>query len=184
MKKKNPILTFGMLIVFFTAGCNINVDSAAESPNLELTVAFQALAIQQTQTALALSQQNSQPQSEPVVIVVTATPEAISAASNTPEPSPTTVQGPEIVNSTLCWIGPGAKYEVVSALSKGQIVQVIGRGSIRGWIIINNPLYNDPCWVQDFDIKLDPSMDLNSLQVIYPPAPPTKTPVPPTPTPP
>ncbi len=52
MKKKNPILTFGMLIVFFTAGCNINVDSAAESPNLELTVAFQALAIQQTQTAL------------------------------------------------------------------------------------------------------------------------------------
>lgn len=178
MKQKSPILIFGMLFVFFTAGCNINIDSA-EAPNLELTAAVQALAIQQTQAALA--QQNNQ--ASPVVIVVTATPEAISAASNTPEPSPTT-QKPEIVNSTLCWIGPGDKYEVVSALSKGQVVEVIGRGSIKGWIIINNPLYNDPCWVQDFDIKLDPSMDLNSLQVVYPPAPPTKTPVPPTPTPP
>jgi hypothetical protein len=178
MKIKGLNLILGVLIAFFTLGCNITIDSSSESPNLELTAAVQALAIQQTRAA-----QTAANPPTAVIIVVTATQEgaAAPASTNTAEPSPTSQQ-PEIVNSTLCWIGPGAKYEVVSSLSKGQFVQVIGRGSIKGWIIINNPIYNDPCWVQDFDIKLDPSIDLAALLVIYPPSPPTKTPVP-TPTP-
>jgi hypothetical protein len=179
MRTKGQIVSILTLIVFFTLGCNINIDSG--SPNLELTAAVQALAIQQTQAAQALSQQNNQNLPPPVVLVVTATPNTASAPENTAEPAPA-AQKPEIVNSTLCWVGPGGKYEVVSSLSKGQTVEVIGRGNTDGWIIIKNPIYTDPCWVQAFDIKLDPNLDIKSLQIFYPPAPPTKIP-PPTPTP-
>ncbi len=135
---------------------------------------MQALNIEQTQAALALTQASSQNQ-PPGAVVVTATPEAATAApENTVEPSAT--PQPQIVNSTLCWVGPGNKYEVVSSVSQGQFVQVLGRGSNGGWIIIKNPIYTDPCWVQATDIKLDPGMDVNSLQVFYPPPLPTNTP--------
>jgi hypothetical protein len=179
MRVKSLNLILGVLIAFFTLGCNISIDTSSGSPNLELTAAVQALAIQQTQAAQAAANPPT-----PVIIVVTATQEAAAApaSTNTAEPAPAPQQ-PEVVNSTLCWIGPGDKYEVVSSLSKGQFVELLGRGSIKGWFIINNPIYNDPCWVQDFDLKVDPGLDLASLEVIYPPAPPTKTPVPPTATP-
>ena len=176
MRNKTLIVPIFTLIVFFISACNINI--ATETPDLALTAAVQALSIQQTQAAQALSQQNSQNQVAPAVVVVTATPNAAAAAeTNTAVPSPT-AQKPVIVNSTLCRVDPGDKYEVVSSLSKGQFVNVIGRGNTSGWIIIKNPIYTDPCWVQAFDIKRDPSVDINSLQVFYPPTLPTKTPLP------
>jgi hypothetical protein len=57
-------------------------------------------------------------------------------------------------------------------------VEVIGRGSIAGWLIIRNPLYNDPCWARASDLKLDASFDINTLQVYTPPPLPTNTPKP------
>ena len=183
MRTKNFIVAIFLLIVFFTPGCSINV--VTQTPDLELTAAVQALAIQQTQSAQMLAQQNNQNQSSPAVVVVTATAEAAPAPVNTNTVAPPpAAQKPEIINSTVCWIGPGNKYEVVSSLSKGQSVEVIGRGDTNGWIIVKNPIYKDPCWMQAFDIKLDPSVDIKSLQIFYPPVPPTKTPLPlPSPTP-
>ncbi len=179
MKPKNRMLILPVVLIAVTLACTINNITISEKPNLELTITAQAVAIQQTTDAQALLQQNNQVQAPPVAAVAD-TP-AAPAATNTPEPTPTP-QKPQMINSTLCWLGPGPKYEVVSSLSKGQAVEVIGRGNTDGWIIINNPLYNDPCWVQSFDIQLDASIDVAALKIFYPPPPPTKTPVPPTPT--
>ena len=104
-------------------------------------------------------------------------------ATATPEPPP---QDPLVLRATLCWYGPGQKYEVISSLHQGERVKLLGRGSISGWYIVENPTYHDPCWVQEADLQVDPGIDQLSLKIFNPPAtkvPPTKKPtdIPPTP---
>lgn len=186
MQPRKPSFTLLLLFILPILACSINNVQISTGPDLQLTVTAQAAAIQQTAAAAAAHQGSDQNTAPPAatqvpptakVIAVTATPGA-AAASATPA-----AQGSQVINSTLCWVGPGDKYEVVSSLSKGQSLDVIGRGNTQGWIIVRNPIYKDPCWVQSFDLQVDPAIDVNSLQVYYPPVPPTKTPVPPTPTP-
>jgi uncharacterized protein YgiM (DUF1202 family) len=111
----------------------------------------------------------------PPLIAFTETPKPTSTSTNTLQPTP---QKPLVLKTTLCWVGPGTKYEVVSGLKQGENVEVIGRGSIEGWLIIRNPTYHDPCWVQASDLQIDASFDINALQVYNPPSLPTKTPKP------
>ena len=95
-----------------------------------------------------------------------------------------TPQNPLVLAATLCWEGPGAQYEVVSALKGGERVELIGQGSIAGWWIVNNPIYHDPCWAQAKDLQIEPGYDTSALKIYYPPPTPTSTPVDtPTPTP-
>ena len=111
----------------------------------------------------------------PLPIEFTETPTPTPTSTNTLQP---TLQKPLVLKTTLCWVGPGTKYEVVSGLKQGENVEVIGRGSIEGWLIIRNPTYHDPCWVQASDLQVDASFDINALQVYNPPSIPTKTPKP------
>ena len=111
----------------------------------------------------------------PPPISFTETPNPIPTSTNTLQPTP---QKPLVLKTTLCWVGPGTKYEVVSGLKQGENVEVIGRGSIDGWFIIRNPTYRDPCWVQASDLQIDPGFDVNALKIYNPPAIPTKTPKP------
>jgi len=164
-------------------GFNISTGPVSAGPDLQLTVTAQALMIEQTRQALSQPQPQPQSQAQPQqpAAASSATPTQTPTATNTPEPSK-----PQVINDTLCWVGPGAKYEVVSSLSKGETVEVIGRGSIAGWLILRNPQYHDPCWVSANDVKVDTSLDLNSLKIFNPPPSPTKTPKPtpvPSPTP-
>ena len=168
MRTKIPLLS-GLLILTILA-CSINNINISTQPDYALTITAQALVIQLTGQAPA---QAAQP--------APANPQAPAAAvpSDTAAPAATaTAQKPLVINSTLCWLGPGDKYEVMSSLSKGQNVEVIGRGSISGWIILRNPRYHDPCWARASDLQIDPSLDLNSLQVYTPPVLPTNTPKP------
>jgi uncharacterized protein YgiM (DUF1202 family) len=111
----------------------------------------------------------------PPPIAFTETPNPTPTSTNTLQPTP---QKPLVLKTTLCWVGPGAQFEVVSSLKQGESVEVIGRGSIAGWLIIRNPTYHDPCWVQASDLQVDASFDINALQIYNPPSKPTKTPKP------
>jgi hypothetical protein len=107
----------------------------------------------------------------------TSAPAAAPAATATPKAES---QDPLVLHDTLCWYGPGQKYEVISSLHHGERVKLLGRGSISGWYIVENPKYHDPCWVQETDLQVDASIDQLNLKIFSPPA--TKIP-PPTPTP-
>lgn len=117
----------------------------------------------------------------------TLTVEPVAVLTDTASPTPTP-QDPLVVRATLCWQGPGPQYDVVSALKQNERVKLIGRGSISGWLVIENPLYHDPCWTAEGDLQVDAGIDLNSLKIINPPPtftptkpPPTATSTPPTP---
>ena len=111
----------------------------------------------------------------PPPIAFTETPTLTPTSTNTIQPTP---QKPLVIKTTLCWVGPGTQFEVVSSLKQGENVEVIGRGSIEGWLIIRNPIYHDPCWAQASDLQVDASFDVNALQIYYPPPTPTRTPKP------
>lgn len=117
-------------------------------------------------------------QTEAAVPQFTSTPIGTAApmATETSVPLPPTPRSPSITRDTLCWVGPGAVYEVVSALQGGSTVELLGRGSIAGWWIVRNPIYKDPCWVRASDIQIDPAYDVSALQIYYPPPTPTFTP--------
>ncbi len=87
-----------------------------------------------------------------------------------------TPQNPLVVADALCWVGPGNVYEVVSAIKKGTRVELLGRGSLAGWWVVRNPIYHDPCWIQDSYLQFDPGYNLSGLQIFYPPPTPTFTP--------
>jgi hypothetical protein len=105
----------------------------------------------------------------------------------TDTPAPTaTLQNPLVLRDTLCWVGPGPQYEVVSALKTNTRVELIGRGIVTGWWVVTNPIYNDACWVQAADVQIEPGFDTSTLKLINPPPTPTFTPTQthtPTPTP-
>lgn len=109
----------------------------------------------------------------PIADTLTFTP--LPTSTEVPSVTPTP-QNPLVLRTTLCWKGPGPLYEVVSALKKDERVELLGRGSISGWWVVNNPIYHDPCWVMASDIQLDPGFDTSNLRVFNPPPTPTKTP--------
>ena len=65
------------------------------------------------------------------------------------------VPNPMILELTLCWLGPGPPYEVVSSLQPNTPVEVLGTGSGGGYIVINHPKHNLACWVKEGVISLD-----------------------------
>jgi len=124
------------------------------------------------ETVSAVQTGNVNTQALPPVTVEVTTP----APTQTGFPTATaTPQNPLVINAALCWVGPGSVYEVVSALKQNERVELLGRGSIPGWWIVRNPIYNDPCWVQERYLQIDPGYDTASLKVFNPPPTPTPT---------
>ncbi len=104
-------------------------------------------------------------------------PVELPSPTDTTAPVATPTPGdPLVLHATLCWVGPGPQFEVVSALKEGERVPLLGKGSLPDWWVVRNPIYRDPCWVQASDLQVDPGVDVNALEIFYPPPTPTWTP--------
>jgi hypothetical protein len=97
----------------------------------------------------------------------------------TPTPSPTEtptlaptssepIKLPVLTVFAGCWVGPGPSYTLISNISKGARVEIIGVGDVPGWYIIRNPYFHNPCWVEAINLKIDPRMDLTIYPVMTP----------------
>lgn len=171
MRARSPLTEAFLLLAILLGACNLP-GAVQELGEAQVAVATRVAASLTARAALAPS----------------ATP--LPAGTATPFPTavqalPTsTPQDPLVLQTTLCWQGPGAQYEVVSALKVDERVELIGQGSLSGWWIVDNPIYHDPCWVQAKDLYIEPGYVLSGLEIYYPPPTPTFTPVDtPTPTP-
>jgi predicted outer membrane repeat protein len=74
------------------------------------------------------------------------------------------IPNPYVLEATLCWVGPGPAYETVGSLQPGTQVEILGTGEGGGYIVVNNPRYNRPCWVKEDDIDPD-GFDLSNATV-------------------
>ena len=91
----------------------------------------------------------------------TSTPPPVVFISCTPVPPLPT---PVILNLTVCWNGPGEGYEAISSIEENTFVEVLGVGVDGNYIVITNPRYNRPCWVNEIDIELF-DLDLAGLPI-------------------
>ncbi len=103
-----------------------------------------------------------------------ASPEGL--ATVTPTPSNST---PTVVEDTLCWKGPGSHFDVVSALTVGTEVEILGRGVEGDWWVIDNPRYPGVrCWAPGEAIEVEPNYEYPSTLFEIPPLPtPSPTPI-------
>jgi predicted outer membrane repeat protein len=88
-----------------------------------------------------------------------------------------TIPNPYVLEVTLCWVGPGPAYETVSSLQPGTQVEILGTGEGGGYIVVNHPTHNLPCWVKEDDIDPD-GFDFSTATVHARPLLPTDTPYP------
>lgn len=152
-------LAFSLLILALSA-CNI----PSNAPNAEATRLAATLFVAQTQAA---AQQSAATGTLPPIPVATDT----SPPSVIPTPA-----NPLVIKDSLCWVGPGVIFEVVSAIQKGTRVELLGRGSVDGWWVVRNPIYKDPCWIPAENLQIEPGYNVSGLQIYYPPPTPTYTP--------
>lgn len=166
MTNPNHGLVFVLLaLMIITQACNLPA-SGGPTPDAQGT------AVAATLTAI-----QNMAGAPPPVVGNTATPVPPPTETSQPTPTPTpTPQNPLVLETSLCWVGPGDVYEVVSALKEGERVELLGQGSIPGWWIVKNPIYRDPCWVQANALQFDPGFNVSGLKVYYPPPTPTFTP--------
>jgi hypothetical protein len=159
------LIVITVIVGLALLGCNL--PKGTDAPDVSGTIVAATLSALETSAALALTQ------TAPIG-AETSTP---AAASPTTAPAVTPVQqGPLVTIDSLCWVGPGNQYEVVSAIRTGTHVELLGRGTIAGWYIVRNPIYHDPCWVQATSLQIDPAFDLTGLPYFSPPPTPTPTP--------
>lgn len=163
MKPKQGTLAIVLAALIFLQACNL--PAAASSPTPDMVATLVVLTFSAVQTAATVS------------VPPPVEPEPAITETSLPTFTPTP-QNPLVLKTTLCWAGPGAAYEVVSALKQNERVELLGQGSLAGWWIVKNPIYRDPCWVLASDLQLDPNMDVTNLKIYYPPPTPTYTPVP------
>ena len=108
-----------------------------------------------------------------------APPAPAATATAAPLAASATPQNPLVTDTAYCWSGPAAsklKYEVISSIQAGTRVQLLGRGAVDGWLVVRNPRYNDPCWIEQQYLQIDPAYDLTALKVFAVPPTPTATP--------
>jgi hypothetical protein len=153
------------VLILVAAACNFPSIATPTAVNIEQTAVMGTLSALATQVAQT---------SVPAGNTATARPTSLSSATNPPQVSPTP-QNPLVVKSSLCWVGPGPVYEVVSAVKQDERVTLLGRGSIDAWWIIDNPIYHDPCWVMADVLQFDSGFNISGLKVFTPPPTPTPT---------
>lgn len=151
----------GTVLLLAIIACNI----PTATPTLDVGATSVAATLSALQTGVFASQ-------TALAVDKTSTP----AVTNTLQLQISPTSGnPHIIRDALCWVGPGNAYEVVSSVKTGTQVQLLGRGSLAGWYIINNPIYHDPCWIEAANLQIDPGYDLSGLPIINPPPSPTPT---------
>jgi len=155
-------------LIVVLGACNLPSPTEEEESALDIVITRAAGTL--TAQAAFLPNPTSTPNPE-VDVTLAPNPTATEALPTS------TPQNPLVLETTLCWKGPGAQFEVVSALKKDERVELLGQGSITGWWIVDNPIYHDPCWAQAGSLQLDPGYNTAALPIYTPPPTPTSTPV-------
>jgi hypothetical protein len=92
-------------------------------------------------------------------------------------PTPTiAIMGPpyiELIELSLCWVGPGPPYEVVRSIPEGAEVELLGIGDVEDFLIVLEPFYQRECWLKMGSANEVPEEVLRELTLYYAPPLPT-----------
>jgi hypothetical protein len=121
----------------------------------------------QTAVAAAATAAAATPTPPPPTITITPSPTATVVIPLNQSGQPKLPQ--TLTDGVSCWLGgPGGTWPLDSHLLHGKGVQVIGVGSVPGWLIIRHPKFHNPCWILESDLKIFPGTDISTLPVMTP----------------
>jgi hypothetical protein len=169
--RKSVIWIAGLSLMLALLACNISVNGVAPTPTLELPSNTPVVSVESSAT------ETTQAETQPA-LTESSTPVPVTDTPSAPTSIPTP-QNPLVTTTAYCWSGPAdktLKYELISSIQAGTRVQLLGKGIVDGWWIIRNPRYNDPCWIQQENVQVDPGYDLSTLKTFAVPWTPTPTP--------
>ncbi len=154
-----PVITI-LLLLFVAVACVPQTPTAPPVDSMG-TIVAQLASGMQTQTAAAYT---PTPTPRPVKATKTRGPTKVKLTATKKAP----IAKPITNKFTSCWYGPGSSYELDSNIEAGQKVQLEGRGSVDGWLVILNPYFHKLCWISAADLDVDPLIDLNIYPVMTP----------------
>lgn len=167
------VLVLAVLILF---GCNLPGGESSVTPVTSPTLYFMTLSALQTRAVMTATSQGVFAGTIPTGATPAPIPQT-GPGTGTPLGG-TPANGTVVINDTLCWLGPGPRFETISAIFRGTLIKLLGRSAAPGWYIVLNPVYQDPCWVQASDVQVEAGIDVNALPIYADPATPTFTPFP------
>jgi hypothetical protein len=171
-------IAVGLLILALLA-CSISVNGVAPTPTLGLPSNTAVISVESSATETPQAETQTETQTETQLAPTeSSTPVSITDTPSAPTSTPT-LQNPLVTTTAYCWSGPAdktLKYELISSIQAGTRVQLLGKGIVDGWWIVRNPRYNDPCWIQQENVQIDPGYDLSMLKTFAVPWTPTPTP--------
>ncbi len=151
-------------LVLSILACSAPARPAQNQPNYVATITAQAALI-------------GQPTGQATATTAASTSQAPTDIPTTPTSSAATAQ---VTNNTNCRSGPGANYALVTTLSAGQTVTIVGQDTADNYWIVDNPNASGTCWLWGQYATV--SGDLGTLSQVSAPPPPTpkatKTPKP------
>jgi hypothetical protein len=83
-------------------------------------------------------------------------------------------QPPVVITFVPCYAGPDESYTFISNIdpsirkSNKQVVEILGTGSVAGWVVIRNPYFNNPCWVREENMEIGAHIILADYPVMTP----------------
>ena len=150
-------------LVLFVIACAPQANPTPEVDRIG-TAAAELAAQMLTQTA-GVSTSTPEPPTVTPSPVFTETPAGPPTEKPVPKPA-------ALIAKTGCWTGPGDTYTLISNIelnARGRKnVIILGIGSEPGWIVIRNPYFNNPCWVRQEDMDIDPIMDMTQFHLMTP----------------
>jgi len=167
---KSVIWMAGLVLVLALLACNFG----ARRP---VSISTNSLPLDTPGVSFEPSSTETQEETQPPP-TETSTPLPVTDTPGVPTLTPT-LQSPLVTTTAYCWSGPTdktLKFELISSIQAGTHVQLLGRGIVDGWWIVRNPRYNDPCWIQQEYVQIDPLYDLSTLKTFAVPPTPTPTP--------
>jgi len=167
---KSVIWMAGLVLILALLACNFGARRPA-------TISTNGLPSDTPGVSIEPSSTETQAETQPPP-TETSTPLPVTDTPGVPTSTPT-LQSPLVTTTAYCWSGPTdktLKYELISSIQAGTHVQLLGRGIVDGWWIVRNPRYNDPCWIQQEYLQIDPLYDLSTLRTFGVPPTPTPTP--------
>ena len=173
--RKSVIWIAGLSMILALLACNISMSGVAPTPTIGLPSNTPVVFVESSATDTA---QTGTQTETPTAPTESSTPVPATDTPSVPTLTPTP-QNPLVTTTAYCWSGPTdktLKYELISSIQAGTRVQLLGKGIVDGWWIIRNPRYNDPCWIQQEYVQMDPGFDLSTLKTFAIPWTPTPTP--------
>lgn len=167
LKSNSVVWMAGSMLLLALLACNIGA-TRPPSPNMTEGLPSDTPGVS-TEPPPTLTQPLFTASSTPIPATDT-----LGAPTTTPTP-----QNPLVTTTAYCWSGPASKtlkYELISSIQAGTHVQLLGRDIEGDWWIVRNPRYNDPCWIQQEYVQIDPSYDLSTLRTYAIPPTTTATP--------